>query len=62
VLNASGLRKLLVIDQETYFVDLTVDLPGTPVRVFDTASSVVVFSTKDARTYAKSFAKADLGL
>jgi hypothetical protein len=51
-----------VIDQETYFVDLTVDLPGTPVRVFDTASSVVVFSTKDARTYAKSFAKADLGL
>lgn len=62
VLNATGIKKLLVIDQATYFVEVTVELPGTPVRVFDTAERVIVFSTKDARTYAKTFAKAELGL
>jgi hypothetical protein len=62
LLNSSGIPKLVVIDDETYFVELTVDLSGNPVRVLHTESSIVVLSTKDARTYAKVFAKADLGL
>jgi len=37
-------------------------LSGTPARVFNTANSVIVLSTKDGKYYAKSFAKADLGL
>lgn len=62
ILNSVGIRKLLVVDETTYFLDRTVDLPGVPARVFDTADSVIVFSTLDARFYAKSFAKYDLGL
>jgi hypothetical protein len=62
LLNGGALPKLLVIDQTTYFTELTVDLPGTPSRVFDTASSIVVFATKDGRTYARAYSKAALGL
>jgi hypothetical protein len=62
LLNSAGLTKLVVIDQETWFVDLTVDLAGSPARVFETPTSIVVFATKDARTYARSFSKAALGL
>jgi hypothetical protein len=62
LLNGVGIPKLVVIDQETYFVDRTVDLSGAPNRVLHTADSIVVFAAKDARTYAKAFAKADLGL
>ena len=62
LLNSSGIQKLLIMDQQTYFTDLSVDLAGTPARVFNTAGSVIVFSVKDAKYYAKAFAKADLGL
>jgi hypothetical protein len=62
VLNNSGIQKLLIMDQQTYFIELTVELAGTPVRVFNTPNSIIVFSTKDAKYYAKAFAKADLGL
>lgn len=62
VLNGGTLPKLLVIDQTTYFTERTVDLAGTPSRVFDTGTSIVVFATKDGRTYARTFSKAALGL
>jgi hypothetical protein len=62
LLNSAGIMKLLVIDQETYFVERSVQLSGTPARVFETPDSVIVLATKDARTYAKAFPKADLGL
>jgi len=62
VLNNAGIQKLLVMDQTTYFLNLSIDLSGTPARVFNTTNSVIVLSTKDGKYYAKSFAKADLGL
>jgi hypothetical protein len=62
LLSGTALPKLLVIDQGTYFVERTVDLAGTPTRVFDTASSVIVFATKDGKTFVKAFPKAALGL
>lgn len=54
--------KLLVLDQGTYFTERTVDLSGTPARVFETASSIVVFATLDGKTFAKVFSKSALGL
>ena len=62
LLNSSGIQKLLVMDQQTFFIDLSVELGGTPMRVFNTPNSIIVFSTLDARYYAKAFAKAGLGL
>lgn len=55
-------RKLLVIDQTTFFVQFTVDLLGEPCRVFSTSSSIVVITKHQGAYYAKSFSKEDLGL
>jgi len=61
-LNSGTIQKLLVMDQTTYFLEMTVELSGTPKRVFNTPDSIIVFTTKDSRYYAKAFSKTDLGL
>jgi hypothetical protein len=62
LLNNAGIRKLVILDDTNYFTERTVDLPGTPVRVFDTANSVVVLSALDGRIYGKPYRKSSLGL
>lgn len=62
LINSGSIKKLLIIDQANYFVDMTVELAGVPMRVFNTADSIIVFATLDSKYYAKVFAKADLGL
>ncbi|MBI5665284.1 MAG: hypothetical protein HZC49_09435 [Nitrospirae bacterium] len=62
LLNSGNIQKLLVLDGTTYFLEMSLELSGTPKRVFNTANSIIVFSIKDGKYYAKAFAKNELGL
>lgn len=57
LLYGGALPKLLVIDQGSYSTERTVDLTGTPWRVFETATSVVLFAKRDGKTFAKATSK-----
>lgn len=62
MLNSDGIKKLLVIDQDTFFVGMSLDVAADPRRVFNTANGIVVFVSSDSDYYAKIFDKAELGL
>lgn len=62
VLNSSGIQKLLILNPDTLFLELAVDLLGTPERVLFTADDIIVYTTQDGFWYVRSFSKTDLGL
>lgn len=61
-LGNDAIKKLLVIKTSDLFLKATVDLQGTPKRVFYTANSILVVVEHQGRTYAKVWAKDGLGL
>jgi len=54
--------QLMIMRQDTFFVEGTVALSGEPVRVIDAQDSIVVIARFEGRMYRKTFSKADLGL
>ncbi len=54
--------KLIIVRQDNFFVVATVDLPGKPKSVINTAGNVVVTVEFNGQYYAKAFSKAFLGL
>lgn len=62
LLNNNSPYKLISLNQSNYFVDLTVDLLGTPKMVFTTTGKIIVITSQSGSYYAKVFDKAELGL
>lgn len=63
LLSTTDQKKLLVLRQDNFFVEKTVDLLGTPKRIYQTPTNIVVFTLNGSTEYyVKVFAKADLGL
>lgn len=54
--------KLVIVRQDNFFVVATVDLPGKPKSVVNTAGNVVVTVEFNGQFFAKAFSKASLGL
>ena len=46
LLNNASTYKLVVLNQNNYFVDLTVDLLGTPKMVFATTGKIIVVTSE----------------
>lgn len=62
VLNNGTPYKLLILNQDTYFVETTVDLLGTPKQVLVTPAKIIVITSQNAVNYAKAFDKAAFSL
>jgi hypothetical protein len=63
LLSTTDQKKMLVLRQDNFFVDTTVDLLGTPKRIYHTPTNIVIFTQNgSAEYYVKVLAKADLGL
>jgi hypothetical protein len=59
LLARTSIPNLLLIDDTTDFVDLSIDLGGSPEHVVRTANSIIVFVDESGDKYARVFAKAD---
>lgn len=62
LLNNGTPYKLLILNQDTFFLEMTVELLGTPKLLFVTPAKIIVITTLNAVYYAKVFDKAALGL
>ena len=62
MLNSDNIRKLLIIEQDTFFTITSVDLVAEPKQIFHTPNSIIVFVKSDTEYYAKIFSKSALGL
>lgn len=64
LLNSSGISKLLVLQQENFFLQQSIELLGEPKRVFQTADSIIVITLhkESMKNYTKVFSKSALGL
>lgn len=62
LLNNNSPYKLIVLDQSNYFVELTVDLLGSPKMIFNTTDKIIIITSNSGQYYSKVFDKAQLGL
>jgi hypothetical protein len=62
LLNNGSPYKMLILNQDSYFVNTTVDLLGTPKHVFATPAKIIAVTSQNSVNYAKVFDKAALGL
>lgn len=63
LLSITELKKLLIMQQDNFFVNKTVDLLGNPKYLYHTGDNIVIFTQKDNEGfYVKVFKKTDLGL
>lgn len=62
LLNNGSPYKLLILNQDSYFLETTTELLGTPKKLFVTPTKIIVLTTLDSNYYARVFDKAALGL
>jgi len=62
LLNNGSPYKLLILNQDSYFLETTAELLGTPKKLFVTPAKIIVLTTRDSNYYARAFDKAALGL
>lgn len=62
MLNSDNIRKLLIMEQDTFFTTTSVDLVAEPKQIFHTPNSIIVFVKSDSEYYARVFSKTVLGL
>lgn len=57
----SGLNKLVIVDDTTFFTDLTIDLDqnATLSQIYQTSNNIIVILELDGEYYVKSFVKSD---
>lgn len=60
--NDNEVRKMIIMDQSTFFVEKTIDLKGNPKHVFATPDSIIVITENAGSCYSKVFDKVQLGL
>ena len=62
ILNSDSIKKLLVIKQESFFTNMSVDIVAEPKQIFNTPDNIIVFVKSDSDYYCKVFSKSSLGL
>ncbi len=60
LLSTTDVQKLLVLDHENYYLQLSIELEANPKYIFQTPNSVVVFVEHDGGYYMKNWSKEDL--
>lgn len=55
-------KKLVVLNQDSFFIKISVDLLGTPKQVFFSPTHILVLVENAGKYYVKSWSKAGLGL
>jgi hypothetical protein len=62
MLNSDNIKKLLVINQDSLFTTMSIDIAAEPKQVFMTPDNIIVFVKSDSDYYSKVFSKKSLGL
>lgn len=62
MLNSDNIKKLLIVNQDSLFTTMAIDIVAEPKQVFSTPNNIIVFVKSDSDYYVKVFSKSSLGL